>query len=80
MWKLAKRYREKYDAGKLDVEAFLDLVKARGYWSVWFTVFDGADDIRRVLIESFQGTCAACFDAQNHYRPIPRNVGEADEV
>ena len=46
---------------------------ARGYWSVWMTVFEDDPDMLERLIESFPGTCADCFDDQ--FRPIRRIGG-----
>ena len=79
-WKKAERYLEKYRTKKADVETIIDLVKTRGGWSIWFTVFEGEDEVRKALITEFRGTSAECFDAANHYKPIPRNVGQADPV
>ena len=72
-WDLANRYLAKYLAGKTDVDTIIDLVEGRGGWSIWFTVFSGHDDVRRALVNRFPGTASNCFDAVNHYEPIPRN-------
>jgi uncharacterized protein (TIGR02646 family) len=50
------------------------LAKAKGFWSVWMTVF--ADDInmRHLLIQEFKGTSQACFDANT--QPIHRAGGQ----
>ncbi len=50
------------------------LAKAKGFWSVWMTVF--ADDInmRYLLIQEFKGTSQACFDAS--MQPIHRAGGQ----
>lgn len=71
-WETAKRALGKYESGKNDLEDILDLVKTRGNWSIWFTVFKGHDEVRKALIENTPGTCAECFDAENHYEPMPR--------
>ena len=73
-WDLAVRHRIKGS----DVETIVDLVQARGGWSIWFTVFKGHDEVRKALIEKFPGTAAQCFDPNNHYEPIDRNPGAAD--
>lgn len=39
-----------------------------------------SDDVRKALIGGFEGTCAVCFDASDHYEPIPRNLGMTDSV
>lgn len=55
-------------------------VKDKGQWSIWFTVFKGIDSVRARLISDFPGTCASCFDANNHYEPIERNPGSPDPI
>lgn len=72
-WDLAERLRNKFNAGIADVEEIICLAQKLGYWSVWFTVFKGYDEVRKRLISDFTGTCASCFDANNHYEPIKRN-------
>ena len=72
-WDLAERLRNKFNAGIADVEEIICLAQKLGYWSVWFTVFKGYDEVRKRLISDFTGTCASCFDANNHYKPIKRN-------
>lgn len=76
-WDLACKYREKFDAGKISVDAIVDIVKARGGWSIWFAVFSGCDNVREALLD-FPGTAKQCFDARNHYEPLDRNPGLAD--
>ena len=79
-WKMADRYLKKYRAGKVDEDTILDLVVNRGGWSIWFTVFKGCDAVRERLISGVPGTCAACFDAGNHFEPVDRNSGKIDPI
>lgn len=79
-WDIAQRYRNKYENRKCDIETIVDLVTKGGGWSIWFTVFQEHDEVRKALIEKIPGTCATCFDAQQHYNPIERNPGESDPV
>lgn len=76
-WEKAERYLAKYNEGKTDIETIIDLVKAKGGWSIWFTVFKDRDEVRRALIDEFEGTAKNCFDPDNHYEPIPRNPQNA---
>lgn len=76
-WILACRYKDKYDAGRIDTKTIVDFVIERGGWSIWFTVFKGCDDVRKSLLD-FPGTAKQCFDASNHYEPIDRNPGLPD--
>lgn len=54
-------------------ETIVNLAKAKGYWSVWMTVFADDKDMVRRFIERFQGTYRDCFNAE--YKPIPRTAG-----
>jgi len=76
-WDLASKYRAKFDAGKTSIDTIVDLVVAKGGWSIWFTVFSGCDDVRNALL-NFPGTARHCFDTANHYEPTDRNPGLAD--
>lgn len=76
-WDVACRHREKFKAGKLDIDTIINLVLARGGWSIWFTVFKGYNDVREALLK-FPGTAISCFDASNSYEPLDRNPGSAD--
>ena len=78
-WNNAQRYLSKYRDGRADVETIIDLAKAEGHWSIWFTVFTGYNEVRKALIESFPGTAACCFDAANNYEPINRNPGNQED-
>lgn len=77
-WSQAKRYLKKYKNGETPLNNIIDLVKAEGGWSIWFTVFKGEDDVRKALINEFPGTSTKCFDANNHYEPVNRNHGKED--
>lgn len=78
-WNKARRYLSKYNEGKADIDTIIDLAKAEGLWSIWFTVFDGCNEVRKALIESFPGTAACCFDDANNYTPINRNPGNQED-
>ena len=79
-WNMAEEFCAMYKAGYVSANAIVQMVLSRGGWSIWFTVFAGEDEVRKELIEQFPGTAGGCFDANNHYEPIPRNVGQADPV
>ena len=57
-WTEAERLKNKIDAGTADVEEIVRMAKQTGYWSVWFTVFNGDEEVRRRLISDFPGTCS----------------------
>ncbi len=71
-WNIAQRYLDKYRSGKTDIDTIVDLVKSRGGWSIWYTIFCDIDDVRMALL-AFPGTAKQCFDPKNHYNPILRN-------
>lgn len=71
-WNLAEKYKARYDSGTMLLEDIVEMALSKGFWSVWFTVFEGIDDVRKALIATFPGTSAECFDAKNHFSPIVR--------
>lgn len=71
-WTIAKRHLELYISGKIKIQDILTFVLCRGHWSIWFTVFKGYDEVRCALIKQIPGTCASCFDENNHFEPIIR--------
>lgn len=79
-WNKACRQKELYINQKIDEEDVINSAKDNGHWSVWFTVFKGIDAILKRLITDFPGTCASCFDENNHYRPLERNPGCDDPI
>lgn len=81
VWNKAKRTRYQYEKGNWNEDDVIEKAKDNGYWSIWFAAFEGVDAILSRLISDFAGTCSACFDADNHYKPLPRNPhNEADPV
>lgn len=77
-WDLADRYHQKYLAGKMSEDTIIDLVRGYGCWSIWFTVFIDCLNVRKALVEQFQGTARNCFDV--NYMPIPRHPLKADPI
>lgn len=53
---LAEKYLPKYKSGDVDVDTIIDLAKAKGFWSVWMTVFSAEANVTIRLIEDFMGT------------------------
>lgn len=76
-WNKAVYAKKKYEDGKWNEDDIISKAKDTGYWLVWFTVFTGVDVILSRLISDFAGTCESCFDAGDHYKPIPRNPENA---
>ena len=54
-------------------ELIVAIAAARGFWSVWMTVFADDQDMLRRLIDAFPGTSEDCFDDECH--PIHRPGG-----
>lgn len=71
-WNVAKTFIDYYASGKIELKHLIQLVEGYGHWSIWFTLAKGHDELRKTLIENTPGTCAACFDEENHFEPIPR--------
>ena len=79
-WNRATRCKEQFLDGSITEDDIISNAKYTGQWSIWFTVFKGVDSVRAQLISDFPGTCALCFDANNHYEPIERNPGSPDPI
>lgn len=79
-WNEATDLLRKYDGSFITPQEIVSRARDKGCWSVWFTVFRNCDDVRKALIDGFEGTCDTCFDPNNHYEPIPRNSGAVDYV
>lgn len=79
-WDFAERYKKRYENGYLNLDCLIDYVKVVGCWSIWFTVFEGHDEVRERLISDFPGTATQCFDPGNHFNPIERNPGKEDPI
>ena len=75
-WNKAVKYRKEFDEGKFNLDKLIDYIMISGGWSIWFTVFEGVDEVRKRLIDEFPGTAKDCFDANNHYEPIFRNPND----
>lgn len=75
-WDIAQRSRARLlTCNTVEMRAqIVDSATGRGYWSVWMTVFQDDPDMRQRLINSFDGTCAACFDAVG--TPVAREGGQ----
>jgi len=73
-WEWATRLLENYINGKLSAIEVVEFATQRGFFSVWFSVFHNSPEVRKQLIESFNGTCNNCFDPLNNYNPINRNL------
>ncbi|GAB4292819.1 MAG: hypothetical protein Fur0025_28750 [Oscillatoriaceae cyanobacterium] len=54
-------------------EQIIETAKAKGFWSVWMTVFRDDRDMLDRLIKAFPGTCQSCFNSQ--CQPVPRPGG-----
>lgn len=81
-WKMAKDMLNLYENNRCEttLKMLLKLIEQRGGWSIWFTVFKNHDEVRKAMID-FHGTAKDCFDANNHYEPIPRNpLNEIDPI
>lgn len=68
-WEIAKTALSMYESSP-NLQCLIMLAKARGGWSIWFTVFKDHPEVRKELIEQFPGTAKDCFDPANGYEPI----------
>jgi uncharacterized protein (TIGR02646 family) len=78
-WELATRYLRLFQKEQVQIDIIVDLAKATGFFSIWFTVFAHHSNIRQNLISSFKGTTVDCFDI--NCLPIARNpLNEEDTI
>ncbi len=70
-WEKAKRKLVDYESDNISAEGVAEFANRRGFFSVWFTVFEAHKDVKAALIYAFKGTAMDCFDAD--FNPIPRN-------
>lgn len=75
-WGKAERAKQNWLRHSNDamLEQIIDTATSTGFWSVWMTVFHDTLNIRQRLIDSFSGTCTACFD--DNTQPIQRPDGQ----
>lgn len=75
-WSKAERAKLNLDKQPTETmrEQIIDTATSTGFWSVWMTVFQDDNDMRRRLIEAFHGTCTNCFDTNT--QPIHRPGGQ----
>jgi len=50
-------------------ELIVQSAAGRGMFSIWWTVFDGDQDMRMRLRQAFLGTSPGCFDANENVQP-----------
>ncbi|MBR8828695.1 MAG: HNH endonuclease [Gomphosphaeria aponina SAG 52.96 = DSM 107014] len=75
VWEMARRKLEQLQGNDtlLMRESIIELALARGFWSVWMTVFRDDGDMLLRFIAAFPGTCRSCFDHQG--KSWPRRGG-----
>ena len=79
-WEMAIDALEDYSSHRVNINLLMNLIRSRGNWSIWFTVFKDHKEVRERLIKDFPGTAEDCFDENNHYEPLDRNPGKTDPV
>ncbi|MFM8373623.1 MAG: hypothetical protein ACKOCO_14675, partial [Bacteroidota bacterium] len=62
-----------YKDGQLSAQEIAEFASQKGFFSVWYSVFNIHDDVKRALIEFFIGTAVNCFDIIDGCQPLPRN-------
>lgn len=74
VWILAKRMLERYQQDPNTADLIADeLAPAKGFFSVWMTVFSDHPPMLQRFIASFPGTAQDCFNL--HGLPVPRPGG-----
>lgn len=72
-WEQAVIRLRKYENGEHTAIGVADFAKERGFFSVWFSVFNAHKEVKQAIINAFQGT-ANCFD--ENFNPIPRTLND----
>lgn len=57
------------------MEQIIDTIKAKGYWSIWMTVFNDQPNMLQRIINAHPGTDEGCFDVPS-YAAISRTGGK----
>jgi len=74
-WDQATHYLQAFEQNQTRPETVAGVMKERGMWSVWMTVFGAYTEVRRALISELPGTATDCFDPHT-CEPIPRPGGD----
>jgi uncharacterized protein (TIGR02646 family) len=72
-WGMARRALEHVQSLPFDVmrEQVVDTAVAKGFWSIWMTIFHDDPLMRTRLINGFKGTSATSFDPDANLIPRP---------
>ncbi len=74
-WKFAKKFLRHYQSSAEVYPEFFDFMidtaVAKGFFSVWLTVFEQHPKVKRELIKNFPGTAESCFDEDGNLQPRP---------
>jgi len=71
-WEIAKEAYTDLQNGAT-IRTVKRLAQAKGFWSVWITVFQDHPEMLNLFIQAFPGTCQQCFDQSG--KPVPRPGG-----
>lgn len=78
-WNKAQDCLNQYIKGEIELDRLLAYIKEQPCWSIWYTVFNGHNEVRKGLLE-IPGTFKKCFDQNNNFNPICRNPNKEDQV
>jgi HNH endonuclease len=77
-WEKAQRKLIEYQKGAFTAELVASYAKQRGFFSVWFTVFEAHPEVKQALIAGFRGTDSNSFDLVS-FEPVPRNPDDLSD-
>ena len=63
IWRKAQHYRKRYVEGSVDLEVICDMAEAKGFWSIWMTVFSDLSHVTQSLVHHFPGTNKTYFSS-----------------
>lgn len=75
-WDIAERAKERLGRNdSIDLrDQIVETASAKGFWSIWMTVFQDDSDMKKRLISAIPGTAIECF-REGDYHPIHRPGG-----
>ncbi len=64
VWTIATNFFQDYSNLEVKLPRIIETAQGYGFWSVWMTVFDKYPEVKRELINQFNGTTVEYFDSK----------------
>ncbi len=75
-WDIAERAKKRLERNdSVDLrDQIAETASAKGFWSIWMTVFENDSDMKKRLIDAVPGTAEECWEGD--YQPVHRPGGQ----